>query len=63
MTEASLAPARRRRGVRRRPTPRGLLAASVVVAAALLTPLAFLVLEASGAGAGRVARLIWRPLT
>ncbi len=37
--------------------------ASVLVAAVLLVPLAFLLLESSGVGAGTVARIIWRPLT
>ncbi len=48
---------------RRRMPPWGMLTASVVVAAGLLAPLAFLVFEASGVGFGAVARLMWRPLT
>ncbi len=43
--------------------PRSLLVMSAVVAAVLLAPLAFLVLEAHGAGTGTIGRLIWRPLT
>ncbi len=48
---------------RRRLPPWGLLVASCLVALALLTPLAFLLFEASGAGFASVARLVWRPLT
>lgn len=40
-----------------------LLAVSGVVAAVLLLPLVFLLIEASGAGLSTVAHLIWRPLT
>lgn len=40
-----------------------LLGVGGMVAALLLTPLAFLLVEASGAGAHRVAQEIWRPLT
>ena len=36
---------------------------SLAVAAVLLSPLAFLLLEASGAGVGTIAHIIWRPLT
>ena len=49
--------------VRRRAQPWFLIGASVVVAVVLLAPLAFLLIEASGAGVATVARLIWRPLT
>ena len=48
---------------RRRTTPPLLLGAAGLVAAALLLPLAFLLLEGSGVGFGTVAGLIWRPLT
>ncbi len=48
---------------RRRSRPWSLLAMSTAIAAVLLAPLAFLVLEARGAGTATVARLIWRPLT
>jgi iron(III) transport system permease protein len=48
---------------RRRRRPWLLAAASVTVAAVLLTPLAFLLLEADGVGLAAVGRLIWRPLT
>jgi len=51
------APARRRR------RPAVLFAVSLTVAAALLAPLAFLLVEAHGAGVSTVAHLIWRPLT
>ncbi|MGO8876899.1 MAG: ABC transporter permease [Acidimicrobiales bacterium] len=47
----------------RRSRPRVLLATSCLVAAALLTPLAFLLIEAHGAGTGAVVRLIFRSLT
>ena len=48
----------------RRGRPPWLLAGlSVAVAAVLLSPLAFLLLEANGAGVGSIAHLIWRPLT
>lgn len=40
-----------------------LLGASALVAAILLTPLVFLVIEANGAGVRTIADLIWRPLT
>ena len=43
--------------------PWSLLVMSAAVAAVLLAPLAFLVLEAHGAGAATIGRLIWRPLT
>jgi iron(III) transport system permease protein len=43
--------------------PRGLIATSVTVAALLLAPLVFLLIEASGAGVSTIAQLIWRPLT
>jgi iron(III) transport system permease protein len=49
--------------VRRRAQPWFLIGASVVVAVVLLAPLAFLLIESSGAGVATVARLIWRPLT
>jgi len=48
---------------RRRPLPWPLLGTSAAVAAVLLTPLAFLLIEAGGTGAGTIAHLIWRPLT
>lgn len=41
----------------------GLYGASVVVVAALVAPIAFLFVEASGAGTGTVAHLIWRAET
>jgi iron(III) transport system permease protein len=51
-------------GPRRRPRrPNVLLALSLVVVAALALPLAFLLIEAAGAGVGSVAQLIWRSLT
>jgi iron(III) transport system permease protein len=53
-------PASRRLSLR---VPAGLLVASVAVVAVLLAPLAFLLLEASGVGAGAVAHLVWQPLT
>jgi iron(III) transport system permease protein len=43
--------------------PWSLLVMSAAVAAVLLAPLAFLVLEAHGAGAATIGKLIWRPLT
>jgi len=43
--------------------PSGLLALSILVAAVLLVPLAFLLVEAAGAGVGQVASLINRQLT
>jgi len=55
--------ARRRSPARRRARPWGLFGASGLVAAGLLAPLAFLLVEAHGAGASAVAHLIWRPLT
>ena len=48
---------------RRRPLPRALLAASALVAALLVTPLVFLLIEASGAGVSTVTHLIFRSLT
>ena len=48
---------------RRRPLPWPLLGTSAAVAAVLLTPLAFLLIEAGGTGAGTIVHLIWRPLT
>jgi iron(III) transport system permease protein len=48
---------------RRRLPPPGVLGASALVVAALVTPLAFLLLEASGVGLHTVGNLIWRPLT
>jgi iron(III) transport system permease protein len=48
----------------RRGRPPGLLTGmSLAVAALLLSPLVFLLIEASGAGVGTIAHLIWRPLT
>ena len=43
--------------------PKGLLAASALVLAVLVLPLAFLLTEADGAGASEVWHLIWRSLT
>ena len=43
--------------------PSGLLVLSILVAAVLLVPLAFLLVEAAGAGVGQVASLINRELT
>jgi iron(III) transport system permease protein len=43
--------------------PSGLLVLSILVAAVLLVPLAFLLVEAAGAGVGQVASLIDRQLT
>ncbi len=43
--------------------PWSLLVMSAGVAAVLLAPLAFLVLEAHGAGVATIGTLIWRPLT
>jgi iron(III) transport system permease protein len=48
---------------RRHQRPVGLYVASALVAAALVMPLAYLVLEADGAGLGSVVHLLWRPLT
>ena len=48
---------------RRHLPPLFLLGASGAVAVVLLAPLVFLLIEASGAGAGTVAHLIWRSLT
>jgi iron(III) transport system permease protein len=48
---------------RRRLPPLFLLGASGAVAVVLLAPLLFLLIEASGSGAGTIAHLIWRPLT
>jgi iron(III) transport system permease protein len=47
----------------RRRLPSGLLVLSILVAAVLLVPLAFLLTEAAGAGVGQVASLIDRQLT
>ncbi len=47
----------------RRRLPGGLLVLSILVAAVLLVPLAFLLTEAAGAGVGQVAALIDRQLT
>ena len=62
--------ARTRQGVfgdmvpaRRTAPPRILIGASGAVAAVLLAPLVFLLIEARGAGTGTIAHLIWRPLT
>ena len=46
-----------------RKPPSGLVILSVLVAAALLLPLAFLLIEAAGVGVGQVSSLIDRPLT
>jgi iron(III) transport system permease protein len=43
--------------------PAGLLAVSVVIAALLAVPLAFLLLESASAGIGTVAAQVFRPLT
>jgi iron(III) transport system permease protein len=43
--------------------PRGLLLISVLVVVILVSPLIFLLIESSGAGAGTVWQLIWRSLT
>jgi iron(III) transport system permease protein len=48
---------------RRARRPAGLIAVSVMVALALAVPLVFLLIEAAGAGVGKVAALIARPLT
>ena len=40
-----------------------LLGTSIAVAAVMLAPLAFLLIEARGAGLATLASLIWRPLT
>jgi iron(III) transport system permease protein len=48
---------------RRARRPAGLIAVSAVIAALLAVPLFFLLLEAHGAGAGTVARQVFRPLT
>jgi iron(III) transport system permease protein len=48
---------------RRGDRPLGLLVASTLVALVLVLPLAFLVLEALGTGAGKVVSLVDRPLT
>ena len=47
----------------RRRLPRGLLLASCLVAALLLLPLVFLLLEARQVGWGQVSSLLFRPLT
>ncbi len=49
--------------VRRASEPWGLLLAGVTVALVLLAPLAFLLIEASGAGASTIVNLIFRSLT
>ena len=41
----------------------GLIAASVLIALVLLLPLAFLLVEAQGAGVAKVVSLVDRPLT
>jgi len=51
------------RRARRAAQPIGLLAASLLVAAVLILPLVFLLVEAQGAGVSRIAALIDRPLT
>ena len=48
---------------RRARRPVALLTLSCLVAAVLALPLAFLLIEASGAGFGNVFHLIFRPLT
>ncbi len=48
---------------RRTSPPRFLIGASCAVAAVLLAPLVFLLIEARGAGIATIAHLIWRPLT
>jgi iron(III) transport system permease protein len=48
---------------RRPPRPVALLVVGYLVAALLALPLVFLLIEAQGAGAGDVSRLIFRPLT
>jgi iron(III) transport system permease protein len=48
---------------RKRPRPRALNALSAVVVIALALPLAFLILEATDAGASNVWHLIWRSYT
>ena len=63
---AAAPPRRWRRTARRRRhcgRPGALIAVSVLVAAVVIVPLAFLLTEARGAGAGQVAALIARPLT
>lgn len=59
MTVAAARLIRRRRTAR----PIGLVVAGVLVAAVLILPLIFLLIEAQGAGLSRVAALIARPLT
>jgi len=54
---------RRALWARLRRVPPGLLLASVAVVGVLLAPLAFLLLESSGAGAATVGHLVWRQLT
>ena len=62
--ERAEAPDHVRAHVRRRRPRRPLLAAtSVVVVAVVLSPIAFLLIEAHDAGLGDVVRLVWRPLT
>ena len=61
--EATLAPATKPVPAREKRTPLGILGPSLGVAMVLLAPLVFLVVEATGAGAGDVAHLIWRQLT
>ncbi|MGH3125905.1 MAG: hypothetical protein ACRDND_33425, partial [Streptosporangiaceae bacterium] len=48
---------------RRARRPRALIASAMLIAAVLALPLIFLLIEASGSGAGADARLIFRPLT
>ena len=48
---------------RRAERPVGLIAASVLIALVLLLPLAFLLVEAQGAGVAKVVSLVDRPLT
>ena len=47
----------------RGPRPRALLVMSLLVVVILVSPLIFLLVESSGAGAGTVWQLIWRSLT
>jgi iron(III) transport system permease protein len=48
---------------RRRGPPWILLGSSLVIAAVLLTPFLFLVIQSHGVGLGTVWHLVWRPLT
>jgi iron(III) transport system permease protein len=55
--------ARHGRGAHRRRTPRVLAATSVIVAAALLVPVVFLLVDAGQVGEASIARLLFRGLT